>query len=258
MRGMPPHASATAEEPISQRETALRLAPIRRRRGFSSDRRRNAVAVSLGIALVLITLTGAGVIIAAPQQKNHASQQAKVDAVSGKAAAAAANLSAATPSHTPTTPSHASSTPAPLIIHGTAAGEFCHDTVQFVANISQWTVPPGCYGTIYTPNQAQYPYRIGFGYCNWWVREQHLNHVDITENTSYPRGSTPAVGAAVFFAPNVQGASSAGHWAQVVAISPDHTWLLISEMNFGWRGGGFGKVDYRYVQPGPGLTFIYA
>jgi hypothetical protein len=68
---------------------------------------------------------------------------------------------------------------------------------------------------------------------------------------------TPVPGAAIFFAGNVQGASSAGHYAQVVAIAPDHYWMLITEMNFSWRGGGFGKVDYRYAHVGPGVTFIY-
>jgi hypothetical protein len=55
----------------------------------------------------------------------------------------------------------------------------------------------------------------------------------------------------------VQGAGASGHFAQVVAIAPDHYWMLITEMNFAWRGGGFGKVDYRYAHVGSGVTFIY-
>jgi len=128
---------------------------------------------------------------------------------------------------------------------------------MFIPDISQWSVPPGCYATIYTPNPANFPARPGFGYCNWWVREQHLNHPDITEG-NYPRSSIPQAGEAVWLDPDVQGASSDGHWAQLVAISPGGYWLLISEMNFSWRGGGFGRVDYRYIHTGPGILFVEA
>ena len=136
-------------------------------------------------------------------------------------------------------------------------GEFCQQSYMFVPNISQWTVPPGCYANIYTPNPANFTYVIGFGYCNWWVREQHLNVPDVTAG-NYPRSSTPKAGEAVWFDPDVQGASSDGHWAQLVAISPGGYWLLISEMNFSWRGGGFGKVDYRYIHVGSGILFVEA
>jgi hypothetical protein len=134
-------------------------------------------------------------------------------------------------------------------------GEFCQQSYMFVPNISQWTVPPGCYATIYTPNPANFASRPGFGYCNWWVNEQHLKYADIT-STNLPRSSTPKAGEAVWFNPGVQGASSAGHWAQLVAISPGGYWLLISEMNFSWRGAGFGKVDYRYIHVGAGILFV--
>jgi hypothetical protein len=136
-------------------------------------------------------------------------------------------------------------------------GEFCQQSYMFVPNISQWTVPPGCYADIYTPNPANFKYVIGFGYCNWWVQEQHLNVANITSG-NYPKNSTPKAGEAVWFNPDVQGASSDGHWAQLVAISPGGYWLLISEMNFSWRGGGFGKVDYRYIHTGPGVLFVVA
>ena len=135
--------------------------------------------------------------------------------------------------------------------------EPCHDSTMFLPTITQWSVPPGCYALIYQPNPANYVQRPGFGYCNWWVRVTHPKHPDITENTSYPRGGTPAVGAAVFFVGNEQGATSAGHWAEVVGIAPDHYWVLISEMNFEWRGAGFGKIDYRYIHVSPGVQFVY-
>lgn len=138
-------------------------------------------------------------------------------------------------------------------------GQPCHDSFMFVANISQWTTPPGCYANIYTPDRSLYSAPSTFGYCNWWVEALHPKQQDILYGSEYARTTTPIVGSAIWFPPNVQGASSAGHWAQVVAIGPDHYWLLITEMNFGWRGGGFGKVDYRYahVDPAAGVEFIH-
>jgi hypothetical protein len=138
-------------------------------------------------------------------------------------------------------------------------GQPCHDSYMFVPKITQWTTPPGCYANIFTPNRAAYSAPSTFGYCNWWVEALHPTQQDILYGKEYTRTSTPVVGAAIWFPPNVQGASSAGHWAQLVAIAPDHYWLLITEMNFGWRGGGFGRVDYRYahVDASAGVAFIY-
>ena len=34
-------------------------------------------------------------------------------------------------------------------------------------------------------------------------------------------------------------------------------WFLISEMNFYWNGGGWGRVDYRLAHTGWGVQFIY-
>ena len=138
-------------------------------------------------------------------------------------------------------------------------GQPCHDSYMFVPKISTWTTPPGCYANIFTPDRSQYSAPSTFGYCNWWVEALHPKQQDILYGSEYARSTTPVVGAAVWFPPNVQGASSAGHWAQLVAIAPDHYWLLITEMNFGWRGGGFGKVDYRYVHvdPGAGVVFVH-
>jgi hypothetical protein len=137
------------------------------------------------------------------------------------------------------------------------SGQPCAGGVQFVANISQWTVPPGCYSKIYYPNPANYVYRAGFGWCNWWPEVLHPHQPDLLWGSEYTRSSVPAVGAAIFFSGDVQGASSDGHYAEVVAISPDHYWVLVSEMNFYWRGGGWQKVDYRYIHVGWGVTFIY-
>ena len=133
----------------------------------------------------------------------------------------------------------------------------CHDATLFLPTITQWSVPPGCYGNIYQPNPANYVQRPGFGWCNWWVRVTHPAHPDITESLAYPRGTNPVAGAPIFFDGNEQGADSEGHWAVAVAVSPDHYWVLISEMNFAWRGGGWGKLDYRYIHVSPHVHFVY-
>lgn len=134
--------------------------------------------------------------------------------------------------------------------------EPCRSSVMFVPNITQWTVPPGCYANVYVPNPANYANRPGFGYCNWWVRVTHPNTPNITEGY-YPRGTTPVAGAAIFFDPYEQGAGGIGHWAEAVAVSPDHYWVLISEMNFAWRGAGWAKIDYRYIHVSPHVHFVY-
>jgi hypothetical protein len=131
----------------------------------------------------------------------------------------------------------------------------CHDPIVFPANISQWTVPGGCYANVYVPNPANYPPRPTFGYCNWWVRENHLSNYNITMGTQVYLGTTPKPGDAIFFSGGVQGASAEGHWAEVVAVDPDHYWFLLSEMNFAWRGAGFGRIDYRFAHVGAGVSF---
>lgn len=133
--------------------------------------------------------------------------------------------------------------------------EPCHGGEMFLSAITQWSVPPGCYSNVFVPNPANYPARAAQGYCNWWVEENHLSNPNITQGGQVYLGTKPIVGAAVFFQGGVQGASAEGHWAQLVAIAPGGYWLLISEMNFSWRGAGFGRVDYRYVHVGPGVSF---
>jgi hypothetical protein len=131
----------------------------------------------------------------------------------------------------------------------------CHDPINFPANISQWTVPSGCYANIYVPNPANYPPRPTFGYCNWWVRENHLSNYNITMGSQKYLGTTPAAGDAIFFVGGDQGASPDGHWAEVVAVAPNHYWFLLSEMNFAWRGAGFGRIDYRFAHVDAGVSF---
>jgi hypothetical protein len=144
-----------------------------------------------------------------------------------------------------------------LVAYGLISIQPCHDAYQFVPNISQWTVPPGCYANVYRPNPANYPVRASWGWCNWWVEETHPQDPNVTGATSYPRGTAPIANAAVFIDGGEQGASSAGHWAESVAVSPGGYWVLISEMNFAWRGAGWGLIDYRYIHVSPHVHFLY-
>jgi hypothetical protein len=50
-----------------------------------------------------------------------------------------------------------------------SAGEPCRSGVYFnAATPTQWQVPPGCYAGVYHITPANYVYRSGFGWCNWW------------------------------------------------------------------------------------------
>lgn len=225
-----------------------------------------ARAIVAVVATVLATLIFGA--IQAWQLAPHTSAQA---AGLGNAAAHAVQTEVAPPDasgHGPTTGPWAASAASVVVINApppatnAAAGgissiEPCNDPVKFLPVMDLWAVPPGCYANVYRPIQANYPFRPGFGWCNWWVRERHLKQLDITENLAYRHDTKPVPGAAIFFYGNVQGADAAGHWAQVVAIAPDNYWILISEMNFAWRGAGWARIDYRYVHAGPGVIFTY-
>ncbi len=156
---------------------------------------------------------------------------------------------------TGTKPPPAGTTPPPS---GSAAGtdwaaEICHSNVYYTGSIYMWKVPPGCYAGVYWVNSANYVYRSGFGWCNWWPEVLHPARPNILWNA---RHSTPIPGAVAVFAPGEQGASSSGHYGEVVAILPGN-WILISEMNDTWRGAGFARVNYRYVREDSGVTYIW-
>ena len=115
--------------------------------------------------------------------------------------------------------------------------------------------------------QANGFYSVAFGQCTWWAqwerRDENLQHMgnamywaSSAAARGYRVGSVPVAGATVVLQPGVQGASGAGHVAHVVAVYPDG-WFLVSEMNFYWNGGGWGRVDYRFVHTGWGVQFIY-
>jgi surface antigen len=111
------------------------------------------------------------------------------------------------------------------------------------------------------------PYSTFFGYCTWyaWYRHQGEPLMRLGNAGAWaanaPRfglrtGTTPAVGATAVFAPGVEGAGGAGHVAHVEAVLGGG-WFIISEMNFYWNGGGWQRVDWRFVYVTSGVTFIY-
>jgi surface antigen len=111
------------------------------------------------------------------------------------------------------------------------------------------------------------PYAQEFGYCTWWAwytrQGEPLMKLGSAANWLYaaPRyglsvGTSPAVGATVVFQPGVEGASGGGHVGHVQAVLGGG-WFVISEMNFYWNGGGWGRVDWRFADVAPGVSFIY-
>lgn len=136
-----------------------------------------------------------------------------------------------------------------------AGGEPCtaSRSIVWAVAVSQWAVPPGCFGGIYRVNPYAYGVETAdYGWCDWWPKA-------ITHNNNALNGTrhgAPRVGAVMWFNPGDQGAGSAGHWAYVESIGPNG-WLLISEMNDTWRGGGWQRVNYRYVRVDGGTSFIY-
>jgi hypothetical protein len=212
------------------------------------------VAVGLGIRM----FPGAAEANAGPQ--GLAGRQALGYAQPGGPGLNAQALIETGPTVTPptATPVPTKPTAPPTSLGPNTIGQPCHSTTLWAPHVGLWTVPPGCYGTIYPLDPSKYPpVNSTFGYCNWWVNELHRDKPDLLYGAEYRRGSVPVPGAAIYFAGLVQGAGASGHFAQVVAIAPDRYWMLITEMNFAWRGGGFGKVDYRYAHVGSGVTFIY-
>lgn len=124
---------------------------------------------------------------------------------------------------------------------------------------------PG-YGSFAMSDVGGY-YSWVFGQCTWWAqyerKDENLMHMGNAEfwasgarSRGYQVGWQAQTGATVVFQPGVQGAGGAGHVAHVVKVYPGG-WFLISEMNFYWNGGGWGRVDYRLAHEGSGVQFIY-
>jgi surface antigen len=128
-----------------------------------------------------------------------------------------------------------------------------------------WASPPG-HPAYALGDVAGDPYSSVYGQCVWyaWYRHRSLplfqlgvsgQWVTNARRLGLRVGSSPWVGATVVFQPNVQGASSSGHVGVVEQILGSG-WFLISEMNFYFNGGGFGRVSYRYAHVGAGVAFI--
>ncbi len=107
---------------------------------------------------------------------------------------------------------------------------------------------------------------FAFGECTWYVATQRQvtwggNADQWWANAAaagYLEGQTPEVGSIVVWGPNVPGESFGyGHVAYVEAVQGNQ--FEVSEMNFsGVPGGGWDRVDYRWVPDGAGyLGFIY-
>lgn len=114
---------------------------------------------------------------------------------------------------------------------------------------SLWRAPVGCFGRIFSQSAVSSAPWHSPGWCNYVV--EALRHTNNLWGLGY---SHLHVGAVVFFSGGVWGASRAGHWAMVASIH--NGWMLIIEENFAYRGGGFYRLDYRFVPISRGETFL--
>ncbi len=132
--------------------------------------------------------------------------------------------------------------------------------------IGPWTPVPGhpSYGM---SDFSGDPYSWQFGECTWygWYRHQNEPLGSFGMATQWianarahclATGYSPAVGATAVFSPGVEGAGGGGHVGHVEEVLGGG-WFIISEMNFYFNGGGWGRVDWRYVYVAPGVAFIY-
>jgi len=110
-------------------------------------------------------------------------------------------------------------------------------------------------------------YWWAFGQCTWWAQykrqDENLRRMGNARywaagaaSRGYRIGRTPRAGATVVFQPGVEGAGGAGHVAHVEKVYPGG-WFLVSEMNYYWNGGGWGRVSYRFAYVRSGVSFIY-
>jgi hypothetical protein len=146
---------------------------------------------------------------------------------------------------------------------------FVHGTTSSAApsgGYNPWAPVPG-HPTYGLRDFAGDPYASVYGVCTWyaWYRHQSEPLMKLGVSHAWPSnapkyglsvGSQPAVGATVIFQPGVEGAGSSGHAGHVEAVLGGG-WFIISEMNFYWNGGGWGRVDFRYVYVRSGVSFIY-
>jgi len=116
-----------------------------------------------------------------------------------------------------------------------------------------WKAPPAPFDRVYAVDPGRYaPMRGYWPTCTWWAHEMRPDYSPSKANHRDPR-----VGATIRYAPGVLGAGGAGHVGHIVAVY-DNGWILSAEMNFYWRGGGAGKVIYRFVPAhAAGVTYVY-
>jgi surface antigen len=148
---------------------------------------------------------------------------------------------------------------------GSGSGSGATSSAYTPGAYNPWAAPPG-HPSYALADFAGDPYSSVYGQCVWyaWYRHRSLPLLQLGVSGQWVAnarrlglrvGYAPWVGATVVFQPNVQGASSRGHVGVVEQILGGG-WFLISEMNFYFNGGGFGRVSYRYVHVGAGVAFI--
>ncbi len=132
---------------------------------------------------------------------------------------------------------------------------------------SNSTPPPG-YSSFAPKEPSPDPYASSWGQCVWWAqyKRQDENFIGLGDAKNWASGARargytvtqlPVANATVVFMPGIQGASSsAGHVAHVEKVLTGG-WVLVSEMNFNFNGGGWARVDYRYIHQGTGVYFIH-
>lgn len=131
---------------------------------------------------------------------------------------------------------------------------------------SSSTPPPG-YNSFAMTEPSPDPWAGSWGQCTWWAAYKRqdesfsgfgnaLNWANAARAAGYTVTTTPAANATVVFAPGVQGASNLGHVSHVEQVLTGG-WVLVSEMNYYFNGGGYARVDYRYVYAGSGVWFIH-
>jgi surface antigen len=157
-------------------------------------------------------------------------------------------------------------TSAPRTPTGGAPGGSTGGSTGGGGSYNPWAPVPG-HPTYSMGDFAGDPYASSFGVCTWYAWYRHRseplasfgparNWLAGARAYGLAVGSQPAVGATVVFAPGVEGAGGTGHVGHVEAVLGG-SWFMISEMNFYWNGGGWGRVDYRYVYVTSGVSFIY-
>jgi len=112
----------------------------------------------------------------------------------------------------------------------------CGAYTKFPASIGPWVVPLDCFGHIFY---------TGYGDCYGWVRH---NFPSLSQTRQV------IVGDAIHFPAGRDGAGDRGHWGIIVALRGDG-WSIITEENMYWRGGGFNRVNYRFILLTPDLIY---